>query len=306
MAIIEVRGLRKTYGDVVAVDHIDLDVGEGEIFGILGPNGAGKTTTVESIAGLTRPTAGTVSVAGIDPYLDRVAATSMIGVQLQQAGLQGKLTVKEALELFASFYDDPADGLELAEQLGLGDKRDAYYSALSGGQQQRLAIALALVGRPRVALLDELTTGLDPASRRNVWKLVEAARDQGTTIVLVSHLMPEVQRLCDRIALIDRGRVAALDTPAGLVASSSAPTVMSFTPDAPVDLERLRALEGVAEVRQRAERLEVVADDAAVLAVLDLLSRSDVRPEKLRVTQSTLDEAYLSLVAGSENEEAPA
>ncbi len=303
MAIIEVRGLRRTYGDVVAVDHIDLDVGEGEIFGILGPNGAGKTTTVETIAGLTRPTAGTVRVAGIDPYADRVAATGLIGVQLQQAGLQAKITVREALELFASFYEAPADALALAEQLGLGEKLGAQYAKLSGGQQQRLAIALALVGRPRVALLDELTTGLDPASRRNVWELVEDARADGTTIVLVSHLMPEVQRLCDRIALVDRGRVVALDTPAGLVASSAAPTVMSFTPDAPVDVERVRGLEGVAEVRQRAERLEVVADDAAVLAVLDLLSRSDVRPERLRVTQSTLDEAYLSLVTGSETDE---
>ncbi|GLY19818.1 ABC transporter ATP-binding protein [Kineosporia rhizophila] len=302
MAIIEVRGLRRTYGEVTAVEHIDLDVAEGEIFGLLGPNGAGKTTTVECIAGLTRPSAGTVRVAGIDPYADRVAATSLIGVQLQQAGLQAKLTVREALELFAAFYPDPADGLAMAGQLGLGEKLDARYASLSGGQQQRLAIALALVGRPRVALLDELTTGLDPASRRTVWQLVEQVRAEGTTIVLVSHLMPEVQRLCDRLALLDRGRVVALDSPAGLIAASATPTAMSFSPDAPVDVARLRSVEGVAEVRERGGRLELLADDAAVLAVLGLLARLDVRPERLRVTQSTLDEAYLSLVGTDESE----
>lgn len=300
MAMIEVRGLRKTYGEVVAVDHIDLDVGEGEILGILGPNGAGKTTTVECIAGLTRPSAGSVRVSGVDPFTDRATATRVIGVQLQQAGLQAKITVREALELFASFYENPADGVTMAKRLGLGEKLDARYGRLSGGQQQRLAIALALVGRPRVALLDELTTGLDPASRRNVWELVEEARDSGTTIILVSHFMQEAQRLCDRLALIDQGRVVALDTPAGLVASTSAPTVMSFTPDAAVDLVQLRALPGVAEVRERDERLELLADDAAVLSVLDLLARQDVRPGRLRVTESSLDEAYLSLVTTTE------
>jgi ABC-2 type transport system ATP-binding protein len=304
MSIIEVRGLRKTYGATVAVDTIDLDVGEGEVFGLLGPNGAGKTTTVECVAGLTRPTAGTVRVAGIDPAADRRRATALIGVQLQEAGLQAKLTVREAIALFRAFYDDPADGVEMAERVGLGPKLDARWSQLSGGQQQRLAIVLALVGRPRIALLDELTTGLDPSSRREVWGVVEEAREHGTTIVLVTHLMEEARRLCDRLALIDGGRITALDTPEGLVARSAAPAVMSFTPDAPLELAALRSLEGVEDVSERAGRVEVRADDAAVLAVLALLARLDVRPERLRITETTLDEAYLDLVGATSEQEA--
>jgi ABC-2 type transport system ATP-binding protein len=303
VAIIEVRGLRKVYGDTTAVAEIDLDVDEGEILGLLGPNGAGKTTTVECIAGLLRPTAGTVRVDGIDPAADRGAATRLIGVQLQQAGLQAKLTVREALRLFASFHEHPADGVVIAERLGLGPKLDTRYGRLSGGQQQRLAIALALLGRPRVALLDELTTGLDPRSRRDVWELVEEVRAAGTTVLLVTHLMEEAQRLCDRLALVDSGRIRALDTPDGLVARSAAPTVMAFTPDAEVDRARLLALDGVSDVRRRGDRLEVTTDDAAVLAVLGLLDRLDVRPQRLRVTESTLDDAYLALVDGSSAEE---
>lgn len=299
MAIIEVRGLRKVYGDTTAVAEIDLDVHEGEILGLLGPNGAGKTTTVECIAGLLRPSAGTVRVAGIDPAGDRDAATRLIGVQLQQAGLQAKLTVREALRLFASFHEHPADGVVIAERLGLGPKLDTRYARLSGGQQQRLAIALALLGRPRVALLDELTTGLDPRSRRDVWELVEEVRAAGTTVLLVTHLMEEAQRLCDRLALVDSGRIRALDTPDGLVARSAAPTVMAFTPDGEVDPVRLLAVDGVTDVRRRGDRLEVTTDDAAVLTVLGLLDRLDVRPQRLRVTESTLDDAYLALVDGS-------
>ncbi len=294
--MIEVRGLRKVYGDTTAVAGIDLEVQEGEILGLLGPNGAGKTTTVECIAGLQRPTAGTVRVGGLDPAADRRSATRLIGVQLQKAGLQAKLTVREALHVFASFYEQPADPVPMAERLGLGPKLDTRYAQLSGGQQQRLAIALALVGRPRVALLDELSTGLDPRSRRDVWELVQEVREAGTTVLLVTHLMEEAQHLCDRLALVDGGRIRALDTPHGLVARSAAPAVMAFTPDGALDVERLAAVDGVADVRMSGDRLEVTADDAAVLAVLALLDRLDVRPQRLRVTESTLDDAYLALV----------
>jgi ABC-2 type transport system ATP-binding protein len=303
VTIIEVRELRKVYGGTTAVAGIDLDVEEGEILGLLGPNGAGKTTTVECIAGLQRPTSGTVRVAGTDPAADRASATRLIGVQLQQAALQAKLTVREALQLYASFYDQPADGVAMAERLGLGPKLDTRYARLSGGQQQRLAVALALVGRPRVALLDELTTGLDPRSRRDVWELVEEVRRAGTTILLVTHLMEEAQRLCDRLALVDSGRIRALDTPDGLVARSAAPAVMAFTPDSEVDPARLLALDGVSDVRRRGDRLEVTADEAAVLAVLGQLDRLDVRPQRLRVTESTLDDAYLALVDGTRTDE---
>lgn len=302
MAIIEVHGLHKTYGTKVAVDGIDLAVGFGEILGLLGPNGAGKTTTVECIAGLRRPDSGNVEVAGHDPYVEREAITRLVGVQLQGAGLQAKLTVREALELYASFYDTPRDGLELADRLSIGDSLDVRYANLSGGQQQRVAIALALIGRPKIALLDELSTGLDPRSRRAVWELVEEARDDGTTIILVTHLMEEAQRLCDRLALINGGRVTALDTPDGLVRSSAAPTMMAFSPSRSIDLGPLRTLPGVASVSDRPDRVELVGNDDSVTAALSWLNAHDITPGRLRVIESTLDDAYLTLTASTSEE----
>jgi ABC-2 type transport system ATP-binding protein len=298
MATIEVRGLRKTYGATVAVDTIDLDVAEGEILGILGPNGSGKTTTVECMAGLRRPDSGTVRVAGFDPAADRGEITRLVGVQLQQAGLQAKLTPREAIELYASFFDDPVDGVALAERLGLGAKLDTRYADLSGGQQQRLAIALALVGRPRIALLDELSTGLDPRSRRDVWQVVEEARAGGATIVLVTHLMEEARHLCDRVAIIDRGRVAAIDTPEGVIGRTGAPTAMSFAPSAPLDASVLEAIEGVTSARAREDgRIEVSLTDDAVTEVLAWLNAHEIRPGRLRVVDSTLDDAFLDLTS---------
>ena len=299
MDVIEVRGLRKVYGSVVAVDGIDLAVAEGEVLGLLGPNGAGKTTTVECIAGLTRPSAGTVRVAGIDPAADRAAATRVLGVQLQEAGLQPRLRVGEAVDLFAGFYPDPLDGRDLVERLGLGAKVDTAYEDLSGGQKQRLAIALALIGRPKVALLDELTTGLDPQARRGVWEVVEHVRERGTTVVLVTHLMEEAHRLCDRVALVDQGRVRVLDTPDGLVARSTAPVVVTFVSDValPEELVRsLRRLPGTTSVRERCGRTEVVGSDEAVPLLLAALARARVQPQRLRITETTLDDAYLDLV----------
>ncbi len=218
MAVIEVEHLHKRYGDTVAVDDVSFAVEEGEIFGVLGPNGAGKTTTVECIAGLRTAGAGRIDVLGLDPSRDHDALRRVLGVQLQQSRLPDKLQVGEAIELYASFYDEPADGARLLEVLGLDAVRDTRFGKLSGGQQQRLSIALALVGRPRIAILDELTTGLDPQARRDTWALIEDVRAEGVTIVLVTHFMDEAERLCDRLALIDRGRVVAVDSPAGLVA----------------------------------------------------------------------------------------
>ncbi|WP_308798552.1 ABC transporter ATP-binding protein [Agromyces silvae] len=303
MAIVEVRGLRKTYGSTVAVDHLDLDVEDGEIFGILGPNGSGKTTTVECIAGLRRPDAGVVQVTGLDPHAERARVTRIVGVQLQQAGLPAKQTVREAIALFASFYDDPVDGLALAERLGLGPKLDSRYADLSGGQQQRLAIALALVGRPRVALLDELSTGLDPRSRREVWRLVEEARDAGTTVILVTHFMEEARHLCDRVAVIDRGRLTALDTPEGVIGGIGAPTVMSFAISGAVEVEALERIDGVASARRRDDgRLELSLTDEAVLPVLQALTADGMHPERLRIVDATLDDAFLDLT-GPDGEE---
>src|SRR5690554_5933347 len=230
--VITVSGLRKSYDQKIAVRDVSFEVRRGEIFGILGPNGAGKTTSVECLTGLRRADGGVIRVLGLDPAHDGANLRERVGVQLQEGELHPKILVREALELFASFYASPADGIALARRLGLGEKLDAQYRHLSGGQKQRLSVALALIGNPEIAVLDELTTGLDPQARREVWDLIESIRDSGVTIVLVTHFMDEAERLCDRIALIDDGRVVATDTPAGLAVSARRGQVMRFrTPE---------------------------------------------------------------------------
>ena len=218
--VIEAEELRKRYGAVAAVDGVSFEVGEREVFGIVGPNGAGKTTTVEILEGLRRPDGGRVRVLGLDPSRDGPRLRQRIGAQLQRAALPDRLKVWEALDLYASFYRRPVPWPELLDRWGLAERRDAAVATLSGGQRQRLQIALALVGRPEVVFLDELTTGLDPQARRDTWELVRAVRDAGATVVLVTHLMEEAERLCDRVAVIDRGRLVALDTPRALVAGA--------------------------------------------------------------------------------------
>ncbi|BBH69315.1 ABC transporter ATP-binding protein [Actinoplanes sp. OR16] len=220
-AVIEVQNIRKRYGDTLAVDDVSLTVEQGEIFGILGRNGAGKTTTVECIAGLRAPDHGAVAVRGLDPVKDHAALTRRLGVQLQESQLPAQLKVAEALELYSSFYATPNDWRELMDALDLTAKAKTKYAKLSGGQKQRLSIALALVGNPEVAILDELTTGLDPQARRDTWEVIKRVRERGTTIVLVTHFMEEAERLCDRLALIDRGHVVAVDTPSGLAGDGS-------------------------------------------------------------------------------------
>lgn len=219
--VIEVRGLRKVYGDTVAVDSVDLDVGRGEIFGIVGPNGAGKTTTVECIASLRRPDAGAIRVLGLDPNSQQKAVREVVGVQLQQSALPARLRVGEALRLFAAYYPTPLDVEGLLADWQLHDVRDSAVASLSGGQRQRLFIALALVGDPKAVVLDELTTGLDPHVRRETWALVRALQDRGTTVLLVTHFMDEVERLCDRVAVIAQGQVTAHGTPEELTAMAA-------------------------------------------------------------------------------------
>jgi len=295
MSVIDVTDLRKSYGGRAAVDGVAFTVEEGEIFGILGPNGAGKTTTVECVEGLRVPDSGRVRVAGLDPVADHQEVARLLGAQLQQSELQPKLTVREALELYASFYPRPADWRPLAERLGLAPKLTTRFAKLSGGQKQRLFIALALIGDPRVVVLDELTTGLDPRARRDTWELIEDIRAGGVTVLLVTHFMEEAQRLCDRVAVIDRGRVAALDTPAGLIRRSAGATVIGFTPSAPLDDAELAALPGLASVRRQDGRLTLSGTDETVDAVLTLLARTRVTAHQLRVTDATLDDAFLDL-----------
>jgi ABC-2 type transport system ATP-binding protein len=295
MAIIEVDNLVKRYGDHTAVNGVSFTVEQGEIFGILGPNGAGKTTTVESIEGLRSPDAGTIRVCGIDPQRDTGELRQLLGAQLQESELPDKLKVGEALELYSSFYRDPVDWRELLEQLNLSDKVDSQFRRLSGGQKQRLSIALALVGSPKVAVLDELTTGLDPQARRDAWDLIEGIRDRGVTIVLVTHFMEEAERLCDRLAVIDAGRLVAVDSPAGLVSAIDDRQRLRFRPSAPIDHALLTALPEVIEVERAGSQLVVTGSGNLLLAVTTVLARNQVVAGDLRVEQTSLDDAFVAL-----------
>jgi ABC-2 type transport system ATP-binding protein len=295
MAIIEVANLVKRYGDHLAVDGVSFAVEPGEIFGILGPNGAGKTTTVECIEGLRTPTSGFIRVCGLDPQRDDGELRQVLGAQLQQSELPDKLRVGEAMELYSSFYRDPADWRELIETLNLTGKLDAQFRRLSGGQKQRLSIALALLGNPRVAVLDEVTTGLDPQARRDAWDLIERIRGRGVTILLVTHFMEEAERLCDRLAVIDAGRLVALDTPAGLVAEVDDRQRIRFRPSAPLDHALLTALPEVTSVERAGNQLVVTGAGNLLLAVTTVLARSQVTAGDLRVEQTTLDDAFVAL-----------
>jgi len=306
MAIIEVDGLVKRYGERTAVDGVSFTVEPGEIFGILGPNGAGKTTTVECVEGLRTPDAGTIRVCGLDPADDKGELKQRLGAQLQESRLQDKLTVREAMELYSAFYRDPADWRQLVELLSLGDKVDSQFRRLSGGQKQRLSIALALVGNPEVAVLDELTTGLDPQARRDVWDLIDDVRERGVTIVLVTHFMEEAERLCDRLALIDAGRIVALDSPAGLVATVDGAQRIRFRPSAPLDHALLSELPEVTGVERSGRQLVVTGHGNVLHAVTSVLARNQIIAADLRVEQTTLDDAFVALTGRKlENQETP-
>jgi ABC-2 type transport system ATP-binding protein len=297
MNTIEVNQLTKRYGGKVAVDSVSFTVEEGEIFGILGPNGAGKTTTVESIAGLRMPDDGTIRVLGLDPQQDRDRLRSIVGVQLQESELPERMTVAEALELFASFYADPADPGALIDDLGLAEKRDTQYRNLSGGQKQRLSIALALVGKPKVAILDELSTGLDPQARRETWQLIESIRARGVTVLLVTHLMEEAERLADRVAVIDGGRIVAIDTPAGIISRVNAEQKLRFRPSAPIEDELLTDIPEVSGVERAGPVVVVSGTGNLIHAVTSVLAQHQVVANDLRVEQASLDDAYLALTA---------
>ncbi|ASW56906.1 ABC transporter ATP-binding protein [Plantactinospora sp. KBS50] len=295
MSVIEVTDLRKSYGGQVAVRDVSFRVEPGEIFGILGPNGAGKTTTVECIGGLRVPDSGAVSVLGLDPRRDRVELRQRLGVQLQESQLPDRLRVGEALELYASFYRRPAHWRELLDQLGLADKRDTAYKRLSGGQKQRLSIALALIGSPQVAILDELTTGLDPQARRDTWELIEQVRDRGVTILLVTHFMAEAERLCDRLAVIDAGRLVALDSPAGLVARVAPEQRIRFRPSAALDDALLADLPEVTSVTRTGGQVVVAGTGNVLHAVTSVLARHQIIAAELRLEQGSLDDAFVEL-----------
>jgi len=298
-AVIEVTGLTKHYAGQAVVDGISFHVEAGEIFGILGPNGAGKTTAVECLEGLRRRDGGDVRILGLDPLTDRHRLHQRIGVQLQETQLQEKLKVREALELYSSFYPRPADWRELFGRWGLHGKADTRFAKLSGGQKQRLFIALALVGNPEVVFLDELTSGLDPGARHVTWDLIGQVRAQGVTVVLVSHFMDEVEELCDRVAILERGRIAALDTPAGLVDLAGGEYRVRFRPMAQLDERSLTALPGVLSVARRGAQVDVTGTGDFASAVTAELARRQVLVADLRIEGRSLDSAYVALTGRS-------
>ena len=298
---LRVVGLRKRFGDVVAVDGLDLTVAAGECFGLLGPNGAGKTTTIEICEGLTPPDEGVVEVLGQRWDRDERALRERLGIQLQETKLAEKLTVEETVRLFRSFYARGRDVDDVIGVVQLDEKRDARVGKLSGGQKQRLALACALVGDPELLFLDEPTTGLDPQSRRQLWDLITELKASGRSIVLTTHYMDEAERLCDRVAIVDHGRVIALGTPRGLIAGLGAEHVVEFTvtggADGALDAAALERLDGVRRARVHEGRwsLEAVELARAVPAVLRALAERDLPLEELVTHSATLEDVFVSL-----------
>jgi len=292
---ITVSHLDKAYGKVKAVNDVSFSVRQGEIFGILGPNGAGKTTTVECLGGLLQPDSGTIEIMGFSPAVDRQALHAIVGVQLQSSALQQKLKVGEILDLYQSFYKKPASGEKLARGLGLEEKLSTYYKNLSGGQKQRLSVALALIGNPKVALLDEMTTGLDPQARRNCWDLIEDVRNQGTTIILVTHFMEEAERLCDRVALIDNGRIIALDSPHGLAEKVAGGKQISFIPSNSFDDSLLTKLPEVKTLEHHGQRVKIVGSGELVNGVILTLAKVGIDALDVQMEVANLEDAFVKL-----------
>jgi len=297
--IVQVAGLRKVYGATVAVDEVSFEVREGEIFGMVGPNGAGKTTTIECLEGLRKPDAGRVRVLGVDPQHEGQTLRLRTGMQLQQSNLPDRMRVWEALDLFSSFYPKPADWRELLTALGLEEKRNTPFSKLSGGQKQRLFIALALLPDPQLIFLDELTTGLDPQARHAIWDLVRDVRARGRTVLLTTHFMEEAERLCDRVAILDHGRIVALDTPEALIHGLEAEERVVFILDGGLSPRLEKALSRAGRVEVQGERVVVYGKNhrkvPLVSEVVSLLSGGGIQFRDLRTEQPSLEDVFLSL-----------
>ncbi|MGB3634881.1 MAG: ABC transporter ATP-binding protein [Rubrobacteraceae bacterium] len=292
-AAIKVENLEKHYGATVAVKEISFEVAVGEVFGIVGPNGAGKTTTVECLAGLRQPDGGTVSVLGMDPQKDGRKLRERVGVQLQQAALPDDLKVWEALDLYESFYKTEADVRPLLEQWGLEEKANTRFKNLSGGQKQRLFIALSLVNEPDLVFLDEITTGLDPQARRATWDLIREIRERGTTVVLVTHYMDEAEKLCDRVAIVDNGKVVALDSPEALISGVSTETNVRFGGLNGFDTTLLRDVAGVSRVEHEAEDVVVYGDGPLLSRTVFELDCHGITPTAVNVARPTLEDVFI-------------
>jgi ABC-2 type transport system ATP-binding protein len=299
-SIIQVSGIRKAYGTTVAVADVSFEVGEGEIFGLIGPNGAGKTTTMECVEGVRRPDRGAISVLGLDPFRDVYQLQNRIGVQLQQAQLQKRIKVWEAVDLWASLYSNPVDGDRLLDQLGLASKRNAWFMNLSGGQKQRLFIALALINDPEVVFLDELTTGLDPQSRRAIWDLVRSIRDRGKTVFMTTHLMEEAERLCDRVAIIEHGKIIDIGSPDELVGRHCPTRTVVLATDNTIAEERLRTISSVDRLTRQDRRFTIEGQgDDFVTEVIQCLSENQIRVSDFRTVLPSLEDVFLKLTGHS-------
>lgn len=301
LPVIQVSGVRKTYGSTVAVEEASFEVNEGEIFGLIGPNGAGKTTTMECIEGLRKPDRGTIAVLGLDPVRNAYKLQERIGVQLQQAQLQKRIKVWEAVDLWATLYrKKTVDAKRLLDQLGLTEKRNAWFMDLSGGQKQRLFIALALINDPEVVFLDELTTGLDPQARRAIWDLVRGIRERGKTVFLTTHLMEEAERLCDRVAIMEHGRIIEIDTPERIVARHCPERSVVLDTENARAQERFQRIPGVESVTCVGKRYTIsgVGDDF-VTEVIHCLSENQIRVTDFRTILPNLEDVFLKLTGHS-------
>ncbi len=299
-SVIQVSGIRKAYGATVAVSGVSFEIGEGEIFGLIGPNGAGKTTTMECVEGVRRPDGGTISILGMDPFRDVYPLQNRIGVQLQQAQLQKRIKVWEAVDLWASLYTKAVDSGRLLEQLGLADKRNAWFMTLSGGQKQRLFIALALINDPEVVFLDELTTGLDPQARRAIWDLVRGIRDRGKTVFMTTHLMEEAERLCDRVAVIEYGKIIDIGSPEELVRRHCPERTVVLATDNALAEECLRAIPRVDTVTRQDSRFTIQGQgDDFVTEVIQCLSENRIRVTDFRTVLPNLEDVFLKLTGHS-------
>ena len=298
--VVRVEGIRKLYGRTVAVDDVSFEVRPGEIFGLIGPNGAGKTTTMECVEGLRSPDRGSIAVLGLDPVRDVYRLQDRIGVQLQEAQLQKRIKVREAVDLWASLYRKSVNPERLLEQLGLVEKQNAWFMTLSGGQKQRLFIALALINDPELVFLDELTTGLDPQARRAIWELVRGIRQRGKTVFMTTHLMDEAERLCDRVAIIDRGRIIDIDSPAALVRRHCPErTVIVTTPQPSADAI-FRQLPSVTAVERRDDDVSIqVRGDDLVTTVIQCLAVHAIPVTDLRTESPTLEDVFLRVTGHS-------
>jgi ABC-2 type transport system ATP-binding protein len=302
-SVIQAAGLTKTYGRLRAVDDVSFEVRDGEIFGLIGPNGAGKTTTMECIEGLRAPDGGRISVLGLDPVRDAPALQTRIGVQLQEAQLQKRIRVREAMALWSSLYPKPVDGARLLEQLGLGGKGAAWFMTLSGGQKQRLFIALALINDPELVFLDELTTGLDPQARRAIWDLVRGIRDRGKTVFLTTHLMEEAERLCDRVAIIDHGRIVDIDSPARLVDRHCPQRTVELETADPEAAGRLERVPGAESVTRDGTRITIQGRSVEVMTgVIRCLAEHRILVTDFRTVVPTLEDVFLKLTGHSVRE----